>query len=160
MPRALVVDDDVFLNILYSLYLRDFFACDTATDGDEAVRLFAQALGQDRPYDLVFTDIHMPGLDGIEALRAMRRLEAGSGRAARAVLVSSDDGRREIMARCAGLAVDALLLKPCLREAVDGVIAQLGLDQGQEPSLWAALTRDSGPRAAFPSTIRTLPSPG
>lgn len=160
MPRALVVDDDVFLNILYSLYLRDFFACDTATDGAEALRLFGQALDQGRPYDLVFTDIHMPFLDGIEALRAMRGLEAGSCRAARAVLVTADHDRNRHLARSADLGVDALLLKPCLRETVDSVIAQLGLGQNQEPPLWAALSRNPGHKAAFPWTIRTLPSPG
>ena len=159
MPRALVVDDDVFLNILYSLYLRDLFTCDTATDGAEAVRLFERAMDENRPYDLVLSDIHMPGMDGIEALREMRRLEQGSGRSVRAVLVSSDDDRR-LQRRADGLNVDAFVLKPCLRETIDELIGQLGLNLGQDPPLWGALSRNPGQKSAFPPTIRTLPSPG
>ncbi len=49
------------------------------TTGNAAV-----AAMEDGRFDLLLTDIHMPGMDGIEAARAIRAGEAASGRAAHA----------------------------------------------------------------------------
>lgn len=53
-----------------------------ARNGREAVALSAEH----RP-DIVFLDVHMPGLSGVDAARAIREAEAGGGPARRAQLV-------------------------------------------------------------------------
>jgi CheY-like chemotaxis protein len=71
MKRILIVDDDDNLREVLSATLsqRDR-AVDTARDGIEALALLDQ-----NPYDVILSDLRMPGLDGpalYEALRAMR----------------------------------------------------------------------------------------
>ena len=72
MKRILVVDDDDDLREMLSVILtKKDRGVDTARDGIEAVAL----INQNR-YDVILSDLNMPGLDGpalYEALRAMRR---------------------------------------------------------------------------------------
>jgi CheY-like chemotaxis protein len=71
MKRILVVDDDDNLREILSATLSQRGrAIDTARDGLEALTLLNQ-----KQYDVVLSDLRMPGLDGpalYEALRAMR----------------------------------------------------------------------------------------
>jgi CheY-like chemotaxis protein len=71
MKRILVVDDDDNLRELLSTVLSQAGrAVDTARNGIEAVELLSQ-----NHYDLILSDLRMPGLDGpalYDALRAMR----------------------------------------------------------------------------------------
>ncbi|MDL2253817.1 response regulator [Ruminococcaceae bacterium OttesenSCG-928-I18] len=73
--RVLVVDDsedvlEYFSNILGSFSLE----CDTAKSGAEAIALVQQSINDGKPYDIVFTDWNMPGLDGGETAEKIRRL--------------------------------------------------------------------------------------
>ena len=61
MKRILVVDDDANLREILSVVLsKKDRAVDTAGDGIEAVAL----LNQNR-YDVILSDLNMPGLDGL-----------------------------------------------------------------------------------------------
>ena len=58
-PRVLVVDDKENMLKLFQRILADGFEVETAPDGARALALVAS-----RPYDVVVTDIRMPGADG------------------------------------------------------------------------------------------------
>jgi DNA-binding response OmpR family regulator len=67
--RILVADDDEHIAGLIALYLaQKGYAVTTAEDGDAADRLL-----REMPFDLAILDIMMPGLDGLEVIRALRR---------------------------------------------------------------------------------------
>ena len=72
--RVLVVDDEDAIRELMGFVLRDF-DCDveTAVNGREAV----EKVTADEGIDLVFMDIMMPEMNGVEAFRHMRRLRPG-----------------------------------------------------------------------------------
>jgi EAL domain-containing protein (putative c-di-GMP-specific phosphodiesterase class I)/ActR/RegA family two-component response regulator len=66
--RVLLADDDVaLLRAVRRALAAAGFEVETAQSGSEAVELF-----QRTPYDVVVTDISMPGMDGIELIRAVR----------------------------------------------------------------------------------------
>jgi len=71
-PRAriLAVDDEpVVLDSFRKILVLAGFSVDTVESGPEALSLV-----RERPYDFVFTDLKMPGMDGIEVVRAVRHL--------------------------------------------------------------------------------------
>ena len=60
MQRVLVVDDDeVIRDILSTMLMTIGFGVDVASRGDEGLNLFRKNL-----FDLVVTDLKMPGMDG------------------------------------------------------------------------------------------------
>ncbi len=71
-PRVLVVDDEPSIRDLLSkmLALVDYHV-DVASDGQSALE--HMRLGR---YDLLITDLRMPGMDGISVIHAARRLQA------------------------------------------------------------------------------------
>ncbi len=65
MKKILIVDDEINTRHALVRYLRSRFAIDEAEDGEAAIRQL-----QKNDYDLVLTDLRMPGVDGIGVLDA------------------------------------------------------------------------------------------
>ena len=69
MPKILLVDDDEELCSMLGAYLgAEGFQIELAHDGVSAL---AKALAQN--FDVIVLDIMMPGMDGLEVLRSLRR---------------------------------------------------------------------------------------
>lgn len=67
--QVLIVDDDDSLRkVLTDIVAAAGHRVHSSSDGGEAVKLIRR-----QPFDLVITDLMMPGADGIEVLRAARR---------------------------------------------------------------------------------------
>jgi signal transduction histidine kinase len=67
--RLLVVDDEESLRITTAAILeKEGYTVDTASSGDEAINLLGR-----KDYDLVLTDLHMEGGDGLSVLNQIRR---------------------------------------------------------------------------------------
>jgi two-component system, cell cycle sensor histidine kinase and response regulator CckA len=81
-----------------------------ASDGREAVSLFEA--DQDR-FDLVIVDLTMPHLDGIQALRAMRKIQPTA-----TVVLSSGFSEEDLRLRLKGLGFTGFLQKPYSTEAL------------------------------------------
>ncbi len=68
VPRILVVDDDPSLRRVTQVQLEQAgYMADTAADAEQALEALERA-----PYDLVLTDLRMPGISGVELLRRIR----------------------------------------------------------------------------------------
>jgi two-component system, NtrC family, response regulator len=66
--RLLVVDDKANMReLLESAFTDRGFEVDTASSGEDAIALLA-----DNPYDVVITDLSMPGKNGLDVLRAAK----------------------------------------------------------------------------------------
>ena len=67
--RILLVDDELaFTANLSKLLSRRGYDVSTVNDGESAVRAI-----EDEEYDVVVLDLRMPGMDGIAALKVMKR---------------------------------------------------------------------------------------
>jgi DNA-binding NtrC family response regulator len=70
-PRVLLVDDEVdFIEALSARMEARGLVVETASNGEEAVQKV-----RDRRFDAIVLDLAMPGMDGIETLRALRELQ-------------------------------------------------------------------------------------
>ena len=68
-PRVLLVDDEVaFTNNMAKLLTRRGYGVKVVNDGENAIR----AVEED-DFDVAILDLKMPGIDGIETLRLMKR---------------------------------------------------------------------------------------
>ena len=69
-PRVLVVDDDAVVGKSFERVLTGKgYKVDTALSGREAFEKYAGA-----DFDLVFTDLRMPGQDGLEVARRIKEM--------------------------------------------------------------------------------------
>ncbi len=102
----LVVDDDPFIRGLIVTTLEDVSAFELfeAADGEEAVATAAR----ERP-ELVFLDIDMPRLDGIEACRQMREDPGNAGVTIVMLTASAEDSARH---RAEAAGANLFLTKP------------------------------------------------
>src|SRR5271165_7195864 len=122
--RALLAEDNDINALIAQKALRRLgFDVTRARNGDEALRLATPAgAGASSPFDLILMDLKMPGLDGAEATRRLRRLEEAN-RCSRAPIVALtanalDDDRRA----CLEAGFDAHLAKPFeLRELAETI---------------------------------------
>lgn len=94
---------------------------DVAHDGAEAL-----ALAETRGYDLIFMDIQMPRLDGIETTR---RIRAGTGPCSRVPIVAMTanglPGDRE---RCIGAGMSDYVTKPIAPESLREALGRANLE--------------------------------
>ncbi len=69
--RILVIDDDEAIRKFFLLSLEDTgYQVVTVPSGQKGV----QAVEKDK-YDLVYLDLKMPGMDGVETLRELRKID-------------------------------------------------------------------------------------
>ncbi|OGG99212.1 MAG: hypothetical protein A2600_05985 [Candidatus Lambdaproteobacteria bacterium RIFOXYD1_FULL_56_27] len=74
--KILVVDDNQLGRQMLAHALRSYGELRLASSGEEAIESFKQAWAEEAPFDVIFMDIMMPGVDGQEALRQLRTWEA------------------------------------------------------------------------------------
>jgi two-component system, sensor histidine kinase and response regulator len=112
----LAEDNEINQKVVLGLLGPRGHVIDVATNGAEAVRAV-----QTSTYDLVLMDLQMPVMGGLEATRAIRKLEAAAGRHTRIVAMTARAmrGDRE---QCLAAGMDGYLPKPVDREALLAVI--------------------------------------
>ncbi|GAB7023520.1 response regulator [Salidesulfovibrio brasiliensis] len=88
--RFLIVDDDESIHVYLKNMLAPYAECDSAMTGQEAVDMFRKAREEGEPYEAVFMDILMPGMDGHEVAEKLRSEEiAEGGGAFKLVMITS-----------------------------------------------------------------------
>ncbi|NOY65178.1 MAG: response regulator [Nitrospirae bacterium] len=69
--RILVIDDDeIAKDVVVSLLMKEGFSVTSARDGLEGIKEI-----RTKDFDLIITDLKMPGADGIEVLKEAKRLK-------------------------------------------------------------------------------------
>lgn len=129
--RFLIADDEFDSRRLLQKILYPFGYCDTAVDGEEAVEAFRSALKNGEPYDLVCLDIIMPNMDGQQALREIREVEAemgvGDGNRVKVVMISALDNSEELHDAFFLGDATSYIVKPIRKKTLLGEISNMGI---------------------------------
>jgi two-component system, sensor histidine kinase and response regulator len=123
--RMLVVDDNDNARLVLSDMLTAMsFQVQAVGSGTEAVAAVRAAAEACKPFDVIFLDWRMPGMDGIETARKI----AGLGLAGTPHrLMVTAYGREEVLACANGAGIDDVLLKPVTPSILlDSVVRLLG----------------------------------
>jgi len=114
----ILVAEDNKVNQLVILRMLQKMGCqpDLACDGPSAVRMV-----EANSYDVVLMDLHMPGVDGLEATRQIRRMPAA--RSCIPIVALTASASSEDRSRCLAAGMNDYLTKPmglqALRRALD-----------------------------------------
>jgi len=139
--RVLVVDDNAAAREILQEPLTTIVSrVDSVASGKEAI---AAIQGRDAadPYDIVFMDWRMPGMDGLQASRHIKSDETLAHRPA--IVLVTAFGREEVREEAERLQLDGFLLKPVTKSMIvdtlvnvfaDGVVEVRGAAEGEQAS--------------------------
>ena len=96
--------------------------CSLAEDGLEAVQCAASTA-----LDLILMDLHMPGLDGLEATRRLRAEAAAAGRPRVPVVAMTGGDEAQDGPACLAAGMDGFLAKPFTIEALRACLLRHGV---------------------------------
>ena len=142
--HILVAEDNEFnAQLLEQLLRRRGHYVRVASNGREAL-----ALAQERVFDLLLLDVHMPELDGFQVVSAVRERERTSDRHLPVIALTARS-RKEDRERCLAAGMDEFLSKPVraadLWTAIDRVVGARSRESGWER---ACLTRGYSGKSA------------
>lgn len=117
--RVLVAEDNSTNQMLALAQLRKLgISAQPVSNGVEALEALNRGV-----YDLVLMDCQMPEMDGFEATRKIRELEAKTGRRIPIVALTANAFEQDRQ-RCLQVGMDAYLAKPLRREQLVAVLKQ------------------------------------
>lgn len=116
MARILIIEDDEEMRSLLEDFLKDEgYETDSANSGSEAFGKLAQ-----EPFDLVITDIRMPGLSGLDILSAVKKFQMEIP-----VIVITAFGGEQVYRRSIARGADGYLEKPIHFHKLRNLIQEL-----------------------------------
>jgi|TARA_B110000503_G_scaffold106026_1_gene158284 PAS domain S-box-containing protein len=120
-PLKVLLVDDFALNLMVGLAVLEpkGHMITTASSGEEAV-----AMASKNDYDVILMDVHMPGMDGMEATRAIRSI-ANKQRAAVTIIALSADVEVENQASFIASGMNAALGKSALAKGFDSELQRI-----------------------------------
>ncbi|MBF0370049.1 MAG: response regulator [Magnetococcales bacterium] len=126
-PLSILLADDAEENrILFEAFLKPAgYTLKMVQDGAEALIRFRQ-----EDFDLVFTDIEMPVMDGYAATRAMRAWERENDRSATPIIALTAHAMREHAERSIEAGCDFHLTKPFRKSQLLECIERFGRESG------------------------------
>ena len=129
--KILIVDDSASMRESFTAMLGSLAECHLAVNGREAVDLIRQARGKGENFDIVIMDIIMPEMDGLTAVKEIRKFESETGWSGQETLTiiivtTIKDPSRILMAQYE-CGADAYITKPFDEETVLQTLSNNGL---------------------------------
>jgi signal transduction histidine kinase/DNA-binding response OmpR family regulator/HAMP domain-containing protein len=129
--RALVVDDNPAAREILREPLSGVVShVDTVASGKEAIAAVQQH-GATDPYDIVFMDWRMPGMDGLQASRHIKSDETLSHPPA--IVLVTAFGREEVREEAERMQLDGFLLKPVTKSMIVDTLVNVFAHEPGEP---------------------------
>ena len=123
--HVLVIDDDAVVGRSFNRVLSDKgYEVDTAMSGEEALKDI-----EAHDYDVVFTDIRMPGMDGLEVAEQIKARCPWTP-----IVVITGYGTEENEAKASVLGVSGFVRKPLTPEMIESITLKALEKPAEEPA--------------------------
>jgi len=131
MLKILIIEDTPVNREFLILALKPYASCKAVSTGEAGLAEHKRALDQGLPFDVVFLDIQLPGIDGLKTLELMRaaedQYEVPESRRSRVIVTTVlDDDRAASRAFISGQAV-SFMTKPFRARQIADELRKLGL---------------------------------
>jgi len=135
--RVLITDDNMNnLEILTYILKSAGMAVTACSGGAKALQAVSQAYAEKKPFDICIFDVMMPGINGYDAARRIRR-QYGSGMPLLAFSSSIDDSAKS----CADAGFNGFLPKPVNRIKLFKMMIRLIFEAGDQTEIHRSETR-------------------
>jgi len=129
--KGLIVEDDLLSRRILKELFSPFGDSDIAVNGKEAIDSFQLAHESKRPYDVIFMDIMMPVVDGMEALKRIRSIEKKMGvppsLAVKVVMTTALDDPHTVIRSFNECEADSFIVKPLSKQKLIKELRALNL---------------------------------
>jgi PAS domain S-box-containing protein len=140
--NVLILDDNSHnLTILERILVHWGLKPLPAENGEEALKILASG----KNFDLAIFDYNIPGLNGIETARALRRME-GCNRDIPIILLHSSSDDASIFSACSELGIGHKLCKPLQMGALHSIIKKI---TGEDNAMSTIETKEKGLNDSF-----------
>ena len=128
--KSLIIEDDYITSMVLQEILLTYGSADTAENGFLGVKAVEASIISEESYDVIFLDIMMPEMDGMEALQKIREVETnhnieGKDRIKIIMCTALDD--YETVKKSFSNQCDGYLVKPFTTEKVEETLKNLFL---------------------------------
>jgi CheY-like chemotaxis protein len=124
MARILMVEDNKINQLLANeLISRSGHHATVADDGRSGVKAFENSIQNGgSEYDLVLMDLHMPDMDGFEAIKKIRAMEVDRNIPATPILMLSADEQQVVRKTAKQAGADGFVSKPIDAEQLGNAV--------------------------------------
>jgi PAS domain S-box-containing protein len=119
-------DNDINALLTRALLIKLGHHPTVAANGAAAIDCWLAARAGRAPFDRILMDLHMPGMDGLEAARRIRANEAEIGMSRTPILALTANASAEDREACLAAGMDGFLVKPLDRERLAAALANAG----------------------------------
>ena len=116
----IVEDNEIAMKVNHMMLMEAGYVADGATSGEEALGLVSNY-----DYDVIFMDIGLPKISGIEATVEIRKMEAEQSKKRSCIVALTAYGTDEsIKAKCFTAGMDFFKPKPTTADELQQILAQ------------------------------------
>jgi CheY-like chemotaxis protein len=117
-------DNEINALLARSLLTKLGHRATVTVNGEQAIEAWRSAHTGAKPFDLVLMDVQMPQLDGLDATRRIRAVEAQTGDVRTPIVALTANAYAEDREACLAAGMDEILMKPLDRDRLAAALAR------------------------------------